>query len=128
MLAALRILDWDGKETAKVFLCHVIGWWVAFGDDFKTKTYFFYTMVDEDAKHRFIICPVAKAIWVVKSQIRTSIIGSILSPFKWVFIDDKAIPVPSYQVAFDYFRYWGMWFNWTTRNGFLFDGLRGVTQ
>ena len=37
---------------------------------------------------RFITYPVAKAIWVVISQIWASITGNILSPFKWVFIDD----------------------------------------
>ena len=60
---------------------------------------------------------------------RTSKSGSFLSPFDWVFIDDvKALPTPSYQVVFDYLRYWGMWFNWTLRNVFLFDELRGVPQ
>ena len=44
-------------------------WWVAFGDGLKTKTYFewdmfFCTLVDEDARHRFITYPVVKAIWV----------------------------------------------------------------
>ena len=52
----------------------------------------------------------------------------ILSPSTWVFMEDKAMPTPSYKVVFDYLRYWGMWFNWTMRNGFLFDGLHGVTQ
>ena len=90
---------------------------------------FFYTVVDEDVNHRFITCSVAIAIWVVISQIWASITRSILSPFKWVFIDDnKAIPMPLYQVVFDYLKYWGIWFNWTMRNRFLFDGLHGVTQ
>ena len=87
------------------------------------------TVVEEDAKHRFITCPVAKAIWVIISQIWASITGNILSSFNWVFIDDdKGMPAPSYKVVFDYLRYWGLWFNWTMRNGFLFDGLHGVTQ
>ena len=30
---------------------------------------FFFTVVEEDAKHRFITCPVAKTILVVISQI-----------------------------------------------------------
>ena len=67
-----------------------------------------------------------KPFRVVISQIWSSITCNILSPFKWVFIiDDKGIPAPSYKVVFDYLRYWGMWFNWTMRNGFLFDGLHG---
>ena len=57
---------------------------------------------------------------------RTSKSGSFLSPFDWVFIDDvKALPTPSYHVVFDYFR---EWLNWTIRNEFLFDGLRGIPQ
>ena len=92
-------------------------------------TCFFCTVVEEDAKHTFITCPVSKAIWVVISYIWVSIIGNIFSPSNWVFInDDKGVPAPSYEVMFDYLRYWGMWFNWTMRNGFLFDGLNGVTQ
>ena len=88
-----------------------------------------FAVVEEDARHRFITCPVAKAIWVVISQIWASITCNILSPFNWVFIDDdKGMPAPSYKVVFDYLRYWGMWFNWTTRNGFLFDGLHGIIQ
>ena len=40
----------------------------------------------------------AKDIWLVISQDWASIIGSILSPFKWVFIDDdKAILAVEYQ-------------------------------
>ena len=39
----------------------------------------------------------AKDIWLVISQDWASIIGSILSPFKWVFIDGaKDLPTPSY--------------------------------
>ena len=76
-------------------------------------------------RHRFITCPVAKAIWVIISQIWASITGNILSPYKWVFMEeDKTMPTPS----FCHLRYWGMWCNWTMRNGFLFDGLHGVTQ
>ena len=53
----------------------------------------------------------------------------MLSLFNWVFINDgKGMPAPSYKVVFDYLRYWGMWFTWTMRNGFLFDELNGVTQ
>ena len=52
-----------------------------------------------------------------------------MSSFNWIFInEEKGMPPPSYTVMFDYLRYWGMWFNWTMRNGFLFDGLHGVTQ
>ena len=70
-----------------------------------------------------------KPFWVVISQIWASITRNILSPFNWAFInDDKGMPAPSYKVVFDYLRYWGMWFNWTMRNGFLFDELNGVTQ
>ena len=51
---------------------------------------------------RFITYPVAKAIWVVLSQIWASITRNILSPFKWVFIDGvKSLPTPSYQFVFD---------------------------
>ena len=92
-------------------------------------TCFFCTVVEEDAKHRFITCLVAKAIWVVISQVWASITCNILSLYNWVFIhDDKGMPAPSYKVMVDYLRYWGMWFNWTMRNGFLFDGFHGVTQ
>ena len=56
---------------------------------------------------------------MIISQIWASITGNILSPYKWVF--DKAMPTPSYKVVFYYLRYWGMWFKWTMRNGFLFD-------
>ena len=31
-------------------------------------TCFFCTVVEEDARHRFITCPIAKAIWVVISN------------------------------------------------------------
>ena len=97
------------------------GRWIAFGNDFKMKKYLEWDM--------FIKCMVAKAIWVVISQIWASIIASILPPFKLVFIDDdKVIPTPSYRIIFDYLGYWGMWFNWTMRNRFLLDGLLGVTQ
>ena len=49
-----------------------------------------------------------------------------MSLIKWVFDDcDKALPTPSYHVVFDYFR---EWLNWTIRNEFLFDGLRGIPQ
>ena len=41
---------------------------------------------ERERGHRFITCLVA--IWVVISQIWASITGNILSPFKWVFIDD----------------------------------------
>ena len=90
-------------------------------------TCYFYMLVEEDARHRLITCLVAKAIWVIISQIWASITRTISSPYKWVSIDeDKVTPIPSYKVVFDYLRYWGMWFNWTARNGFLFDGLDGV--
>ena len=90
---------------------------------------FFYTVFEEDARHRFITCSVATAIWVIMSQNWASITGNILSPYKWVFMDeDKVMPTPSYKVVFYYLRYWGMWFNWTMRNEFLFDGLHGITQ
>ena len=60
-------------------------------------------VVEEDVRHMFITCQVAN--WA-------SITRNILSPYKWVFIDeDKAMPTPSYEVVFDYLRYWGMWFN-----------------
>ena len=42
--------------------------------------------------------------------------------------EDKAMPTPSYKVVFYYLRYCGMWFNWTMRNGYLFDGLHEVAQ
>ena len=77
-------------------------------------------MIEEDDKHRFITCPIAKAIWVLISQIWASRIGNFLSPFKWVFINGaKALPKSSYQVVFDNPKYW------TMRNGFLFDERRG---
>ena len=65
-------------------------------------TCFFCTVVDEDASRMFITCLVAKAIWMVISQIWASItILNIVSPFKWVFIDDdKVISKPSYRVVF----------------------------
>ena len=77
------------------------------------------TVVEEDVRHRFSTFPVAKAIWVIISQIGASIIGNILSPYKWGFMDeDKAMPTtPSFKVVFDYLRYWGMWFNWTMKMG-----------
>ena len=114
---------------AKVFLWRVIVGGLPLAMALKRRnisngTCFFCTVVEEDARHRFITCPVAKAIWVVISQIWASITGNILSPFNWVFIDDdKGMPALSYKVVFDYLRYWGMWFNWTMRNGFLFHGL-----
>ena len=60
-------------------------------------TCFFFTMVHEDAKHRFITCSVVKAIWVVISQIWTSITRSILSHFKWAFIDDDKV-IPAHHI------------------------------
>ena len=42
--------------------------------------------------------------------------------------EDKVMPTPSYKVVFYYLRYWGMWFNWTMRNEFLFDALHGIAQ
>ena len=130
-----RVLDagWQSRLPfrAKVFLWRVIVGGLPLAMALKRRnisngTCFFCTVVDEDARHRFITCPVAKAIWVVISQIWASITGNILSPFNWVFIDDdKGMPAPSYKVVFDYLRYWGLWFNWTMRNGFLFDGLHG---
>ena len=86
---------------------------------------FFYTVVEEDARHRFITCSVAKAIWVIISQIWASITGNIWSPYKWVFMEDKAMPTPSYKGVFYYLRYWGMWFNWTMRNGSCLMGFMG---
>ena len=69
---------------------------------------FFCTVVEEDARHRFITCAVTKAIWVIISQIWASITRKKLSPYKWVFIDeDKAMLAPSYKVVFVYLRYWG---------------------
>ena len=79
---------------------------------------FICTMIDEDGSHEFIT-----------SQNCASVTRSFLSPFKWVFVDGgKALPMSSYQVVFDCLRYWGMWFIWTMRNRFLFDGLRGLPQ
>ena len=57
-------------------------------------------MVEEDARHRFITCPVAKAIWVIISQIWASITGNLLSPYKWGFMEDKVMPTPSYKYVF----------------------------
>ena len=72
-------------------------------------TCFFCKVVEEDARHKFITCSVAKAIWVVILLIWASITCNILSPFNWVFInDDKGMHAPSYKVMFDYLRYWGM--------------------
>ena len=130
-----RVLD-AGWRThlpfrAKVFLWHALVGVLPLSIDLKQRhilygTCFFFTVVDEDASHRFISCLVAKAIWVITSQIWASLTGNILSPYNWVLIDkDKAMLAPSYKVVFDYLRYWGMWFNWTMRNGFLFDGLHG---
>ena len=55
----------------------------------------------KNARHSFITCPVAKAIWVIISQIWASIItGNILSPYKWVFMDeDKTFN--GFQFSFD---------------------------
>ena len=54
-------------------------------------TCFFCAVVEEDARHKFITCPVAKAIWIVISQIWVSITSNILSPFNWmVFMMIKA--------------------------------------
>ena len=97
-----RVLDarWQShlQFRAKVFLWRAIVGGLPLAMALKQRhisngTCFFCMVVKEDARHRFITCPVAKAIWV-----------------------------------FYYLRYWGMWFNWTMRNGFLFDGLHGVTQ
>ena len=64
-------------------------------------TCFFCTVVEEDDIYRFITFLVVKSIWVIISQIWASITGNILSPYKWVFIDeDKAMPTPSYKVVF----------------------------
>ena len=58
-------------------------------------------MVEEDARHRFITCLVAKAVCMIISQIWASITGNILSPYKWVFMEEvKAMPTPSYKVVF----------------------------
>jgi hypothetical protein len=35
---------------------------------------------------------------------------------------------PTYKVVLDYLRYLGMWYSWSSRNGFLFAGLSGVSQ
>ena len=56
----------------------------------------FCTVVDEDVGHRFITCPVAKVVWVMISQIWVSITRNILSPSKWVFMEDNAMPTPYY--------------------------------
>ena len=40
---------------------------------------FFCKVVEEDARHRFITCPVAKAIWVIISQIWALITGNFLA-------------------------------------------------
>ena len=133
-----RVLDvgWQSQLPfrAKVFLWRAIVGGLPLAMALKRRhisngTCFFCTVAEEDARHRFITCSVAKAIWVIMSQIWASITGNILSPYKWVFMDeDKVMPTPSYKVVFYYLRYWGMWFNWTMRNEFLFDGLHGIAQ
>ena len=44
-------------------------------------TCFFCTVVEEDAKHRFITCLVAIVIWEIISQIWASIIENNLMPY-----------------------------------------------
>ena len=68
------------------FVCN--GVWVTIGNGFKTKAYFewdmlfLYIVVEEDDRHRFITCPVAKAIWVVTPQIWALVTRSDLPPFQ----------------------------------------------
>jgi hypothetical protein len=89
----------------------------------------FCTMIDEDSRHRFISCHVAKNIWLFISQLWGSLTRNILSLVQWIFIEgDRVLPNPAYKVVFDYLRYLGMWYIWTLRNGFLFDGFSGVSQ
>ena len=45
------------------------GRWLSNDDIFRMGHAFFCTIVDEDAKYRFIICLIAKVIWVVISQV-----------------------------------------------------------
>ena len=86
-------------------------------------------MVHVSFVQRFISCPVTKSIWIGISQLWGSLTGNVLSPFQWVFIEgDRVLPSPEYKFVFDYLRYLGMWYIWNLRNGFLFDGLSGVSQ
>ena len=133
-----RVLDAGWKShlpfRAKVFLWRAMVGGLPLARALKRRhigsgTCVFCTTIDEDSRHRFISCPVTKSIWIGISQLWGSLTGNVLSPFQWVFIEgDRVLPSPAYQVVFDYLRYLGMWYIWNLRNGFLFDGLSGVSQ
>ena len=90
---------------------------------------FFSTLIEQDARHTCIACPTAKTIWMVISQLQASLTRSVLLSLQWVFIEGyRALPITLYKVMFDYLRYFGMPYNWSLRNGFLFDGLSRVSQ
>jgi hypothetical protein len=68
----------------------------------------FCMMIDKNSIHRFISWHVAKGIYVAILQLLGSLIGNVLTPFQWVFIEGgRVLPIAAYKAMFDHLRYLG---------------------
>ena len=77
---------------------------------------FFYTMTEKDVRYWFLTC------------VRVN------KPCRLCLLENNChfsmglLPSPSYKVGFKYVKYWGLCYNWSVWNGFLFDDLHRVPQ